>query len=169
MPVLDQIIFTQERVGLDERLFTIYKFRTMDNDGEHERVELISLLGRDIFGKAIDDPRNTPLGRIMRKYWIDELPQLWNIRIGDMDWIGPRPLMPDDYYALPQYLRELRKRVKPGFVPCTYADYFDLRTQEDTWTSEMRYLEQKLRNPKQTDLQYFLRALNSIRKGVRGS
>lgn len=75
------VFYTQERIGLKERPFNIIKFRTMREDAESEGPQLSS----------DDDPRVTKSGRIMRKYRLDELPQFWNVLIGDMSLVGPRP------------------------------------------------------------------------------
>ena len=99
------IVFVQDRVGLNGRIFRIYKLRTMR---PCEKVYSTATLK--------DDPRITPLGRFLRRSHIDELPQLWNIFIGDMTLIGPRPEQPhlvDIYrHALPHY--DLRHSVTPG-------------------------------------------------------
>ena len=97
------IIFTQERPGLNERIFRIYKFRTMSNE-------------RDGQGNLLpDDKRLKGVGKIIRNLSLDELPQLFNILKGDMSFIGPRPLLVE-YLAL--YTKEQRKRhlVKPGIT-----------------------------------------------------
>src|SRR3989344_2171322 len=122
--VLDTIFFTQERVGLDGKTFTIYKFRTMERGKENERAALLEIQGRDKFGYIIDDPRITFFGGYLRMFWIDELPQIMNFLKRDMNLIGPRPLMPEDYEELPPDLKEKRKKVRPGLIPVTYVDYF---------------------------------------------
>ncbi|MDE7406938.1 MAG: sugar transferase, partial [Muribaculaceae bacterium] len=75
-------IYSQQRLGLHGRPFTIFKFRTMSADAEASSGPALS---------AANDPRITPIGRIMRKYRLDELPQLWNVLRGDMSMVGPRP------------------------------------------------------------------------------
>ncbi|NRA64843.1 MAG: exopolysaccharide biosynthesis polyprenyl glycosylphosphotransferase [Pseudobacteriovorax sp.] len=90
-------IFTQNRVGKGGRLFKIYKFRTMYADAERRKKDL--LLQNEVKGPAFkmkNDPRITPLGRILRKYSIDELPQLFNVLKGDMSLVGPRPALVDE-------------------------------------------------------------------------
>jgi len=75
-------IYKQERIGLGGRPFYIYKFRSMVVDAEKEGEELL---------QQDDDPRLTRIGRFLRTHHLDELPQLWNVFIGDMAFVGPRP------------------------------------------------------------------------------
>lgn len=76
-------IFKQERIGRFGRPFTIYKFRSMKMDAEKEKPMLLQ--------DGHKDPRLTKIGRFLRKHHLDELPQLWNVFIGDMAFVGPRP------------------------------------------------------------------------------
>lgn len=100
------ILYSQERVGLKGKPFTIYKFRSMETDAE-------------INGPALSsdfDPRITKWGKFLRKWRLDELPQLWNILVGDMSFIGPRPerrIYIDQILQIAPYYRYLLK-VKPG-------------------------------------------------------
>jgi sugar transferase (PEP-CTERM system associated) len=80
------VFYQQRRVGRDGRLFTIHKFRSMYPDAEAETGAVWS---------TADDPRVTPVGRILRRTRIDELPQLWNVLVGDMSFVGPRPERPE--------------------------------------------------------------------------
>lgn len=109
-------IFKQKRVGLNGRHFTMYKFRSMYTDAE-KRLEAIKHLNETtgpVF-KMKNDPRIYPLGRIMRKYSLDELPQLFNILFGDMSIVGPRPPIPKE---VAEYLpwHRMRLSVKPGLT-----------------------------------------------------
>jgi lipopolysaccharide/colanic/teichoic acid biosynthesis glycosyltransferase len=88
-------IYRQTRVGLDGQYFSMVKFRTMRSDSEAhlERLKAAADLAGPLF-KLADDPRITPVGRILRRFSIDELPQLWNVLRGDMSLVGPRPALP---------------------------------------------------------------------------
>src|SRR5262245_8841635 len=87
------VFFRQKRVGLHGRVFDFYKFRSMVVDAEARKTELMRLNkhGNSVTFKMLRDPRVTWVGRIMRKTSIDELPQLWNVLIGEMTLVGPRP------------------------------------------------------------------------------
>lgn len=95
------VIFRQERVGAFGRPFICYKFRSMTVDAEARKVELLAFNEADaVVFKMANDPRVTRVGRIIRKYSIDELPQFWNVLKGDMSLVGPRPPVP---YEVSQY------------------------------------------------------------------
>lgn len=109
------IIFKQYRTGIDGRRFQMYKFRTMVPDAERIKRELANqneLQWPDF--KITQDPRITPVGRLLRKTSLDELPQLYNILKGDMTFVGPRPTsFTADNYSLWQ---TVRLDVKPGLT-----------------------------------------------------
>jgi lipopolysaccharide/colanic/teichoic acid biosynthesis glycosyltransferase len=112
------VLFQQRRVGKDGNYFTCLKFRTMHPDAEERLADLRehNQVGdpNDIFFKIEDDPRVTPVGRFLRKWSIDELPQLWNVLRGDMSMVGPRPLPVNAEQFEPWQLRRLR--VRPGIT-----------------------------------------------------
>ena len=88
------IIFHQQRVGKGGKIFRIYKFRTMYRDAEIRKADLLKQ--NEVSGPAFkmrNDPRITPIGKFLRKYSIDELPQLLNVLSGDMSLVGPRPAL----------------------------------------------------------------------------
>jgi exopolysaccharide biosynthesis polyprenyl glycosylphosphotransferase len=113
------VFFRQKRVGLRGRRFYIYKFRTMVADAEKQKAALEALNETDgpAF-KIVNDPRITRVGRILRKTGIDEIPQLYNVLIGDMALIGPRPMLPDEVYAQEEWHLK-RLCIKPG-ITCTW-------------------------------------------------
>jgi exopolysaccharide biosynthesis polyprenyl glycosylphosphotransferase len=110
------VLFRQTRCGLNGRSFTLYKFRTMVADAEERRSALLHLneMNGPVF-KLKSDPRVTRLGRLLRRFSLDELPQFWNVLRGDMSLVGPRPPIPEE---VAQYQRWQRRRLamKPGLT-----------------------------------------------------
>ena len=111
------IFFTQERLGLNKRRFRIFKFRTMVPDAEQRlaQVEPLNEVSGPVF-KIRNDPRLTPLGKLLRKTSIDELPQLLNVMKGEMSLVGPRPLPVRDYEGFDQDWQRRRFSVRPGIT-----------------------------------------------------
>jgi len=107
------VIFKQRRVGRGGRPFTMYKFRTMHADRRGARLPHAP--DRRVTHKHPRDPRLTPLGRFLRKWSLDELPQLWNVARGDMSLIGPRPELMDIVDRYESWQHE-RHAVKPGLT-----------------------------------------------------
>lgn len=110
------VLFKQTRVGLNGKPFTIFKFRSMSQDAEKRRDDLIATSDREgVCFKSRTDPRITRVGRIIRRFSIDELPQILNVLTGDMAIVGPRPALPCEVSAYPA--RALgRLAVKPGIT-----------------------------------------------------
>ncbi len=108
------IIFRQERVGRNGKLFTVYKFCTMAADRRSEDVD-IDGDDRRVTHKSESDPRLKPVGRVLRKWSLDELPQLWNVIRGDMSLVGPRPELPSIVEGFAPWQHE-RHAVKPGLT-----------------------------------------------------
>jgi exopolysaccharide biosynthesis polyprenyl glycosylphosphotransferase len=110
------VLFKQTRCGLGGRRFTLYKFRSMINNAEQLRAELHQLneLNGPVF-KISDDPRITRVGRWLRRFSIDELPQLWNVLRGDMSFVGPRPAVPEEVDQYEPWQRR-RLRMRPGLT-----------------------------------------------------
>jgi lipopolysaccharide/colanic/teichoic acid biosynthesis glycosyltransferase len=110
------VIFRQKRVGLNGRLFDMYKFRSMYSHAELELEKLKEL--NEMNGPAFkmkDDPRITGVGRFLRRFSLDELPQLWNVFMGEMSLVGPRPPIPGEVSL---YERKNRRRLsmRPGLT-----------------------------------------------------
>ena len=111
-----EVLFRQTRCGLGGRRFTLYKFRSMVNNAEQLRAELHQLNELDGHAfKISDDPRITPVGRLLRRFSLDELPQFWNILRGDMSFVGPRPAVPDEVEKYEPWQRR-RLRMRPGLT-----------------------------------------------------
>jgi len=138
------VLFRQERLGRNGRLFAVLKFRTMGVSAEDLIVDLRALNQADgpLF-KIHDDPRVTPVGRVLRRFSIDELPQLWNVLKGEMSLVGPRPALQAEMSAWSPELHN-RLRVKPGVTGmwqvsgrsnCSFAEYTRLDLYYvDNWT-----------------------------------
>jgi exopolysaccharide biosynthesis polyprenyl glycosylphosphotransferase len=110
------VVFKQKRIGLNGRMFTLYKFRTMIADAHERRDEYAHLneMNGPAF-KAKNDPRVTPVGRWLRRFSLDELPQLWNVFKGDMSLVGPRPPIPEEVASYHRWHRR-RLSMKPGLT-----------------------------------------------------
>lgn len=110
------ILFQQERCGRNQRRFQMIKFRSMVETAEDD---LASLLDQNeangVLFKIRNDPRITRVGRVLRKYSLDELPQLWNILVGDMSLVGPRPPLPAEVEAYESHVQR-RLHIKPGLT-----------------------------------------------------
>jgi exopolysaccharide biosynthesis polyprenyl glycosylphosphotransferase len=110
------VLFCQDRVGRDGRVFKMRKFRTMVQGAEADLERLVQLNERDgVVFKIRNDPRCTPVGRWLRRFSIDELPQLWHVLTGDMSLVGPRPAVPGETARYDQDAR-WRLMVKPGLT-----------------------------------------------------
>jgi exopolysaccharide biosynthesis polyprenyl glycosylphosphotransferase len=130
------VLYAQERIGLDGSVFKFYKFRSMRSgsdtrahceyvraliNGEAEtKTQSVEGEEEEVF-KLVDDPRVTKVGRVLRRYSLDELPQLWNVFIGDMSLVGPRPPLPYEVAAYQPWHRR-RLEVKPGITGVWQVD-----------------------------------------------
>ena len=112
-------IFQQERCGLNGRKFRVYKFRSMREDAEERKAGLVHLSPRQTATKIPNDPRLTPLGRYLRRFSLDELPQLFNVIRGEMSLVGPRPAIPSEVAEYQRWQRR-RLRMRPGLT-CLWA------------------------------------------------
>lgn len=111
------ILFRQQRAGLNGRPFTMFKFRTMVTNAEQLKQELAALneMSGPVF-KVTKDPRVTPIGRRLRKFSVDEFPQLFNVLRGEMSLVGPRPLPVDEVARFDDLAHRRRLSVRPGLT-----------------------------------------------------
>jgi len=163
------IFFTQTRVGINRRRllpigtryrlsdrggrpFRIFKFRTMTQNGHAPSAEMWA---------TPDDPRVTPLGRILRLYRLDELPQLLNVLCGDMDIVGPRPEQPGIFRTLREQIEayQERQRVRPGITGWAQINQQYDRNLEDVKKKLQYDLEYINRQCLSEDLRIMLRTL----------
>jgi lipopolysaccharide/colanic/teichoic acid biosynthesis glycosyltransferase len=122
------IVFTQARPGKNSRIFTVYKFRTMTSDCDKEG-NLLS-----------DEERLIPLGQFLRKASLDELPQLWNVLVGDMSFVGPRPLL---VRYLERYSPEQARRhdVLPGITGWAQVNGRNALTWDEKFRLDLWYVD----------------------------
>jgi lipopolysaccharide/colanic/teichoic acid biosynthesis glycosyltransferase len=110
------VFFIQTRVGLNGQRFGMIKFRSMYRDAEARRAALLAQSDRaGLCFKSRHDPRITPVGRVLRRLSLDELPQIFNVLRGDMSLVGPRPALPEEVSAYPPRAHG-RLRVLPGIT-----------------------------------------------------
>jgi lipopolysaccharide/colanic/teichoic acid biosynthesis glycosyltransferase len=133
-------IFQQVRCGLNGRLFLFYKFRSMCANAEQLKSELEHLNTRGTAFKIPGDPRLTRLGRYLRKFSIDEWPQLWNVLRGEMSLVGPRPAVPSEVDQYQRWQRR-RLRMRPGLT-CLWAISGRDNVDFETWMKlDMEYID----------------------------
>ena len=164
------VLYTQVRIGLDRRApvvggqnhrrerdlggrpFTIYKFRTMRVDAEH---------GSGAVWAQQRDPRVTPIGRLLRQYRLDELPQLLNVLKGEMNIVGPRPERPTIFAELREHIAEypLRQRAKPGITGLAQINHHYDRSLDDVRTKVHYDLEYIRRQSVTEDFRIMLKTV----------
>jgi exopolysaccharide biosynthesis polyprenyl glycosylphosphotransferase len=135
------VFFRQVRCGLNGRTFTLLKFRTMEADAEGRLPEIAHLneMSGPVF-KAARDPRLTFVGRILRRLSIDELPQLWNVVVGDMSLVGPRPPLPEEVARYEPWQRR-RLSMAPGLT-CLWQVSGRSEVDFDRWMElDLKYID----------------------------
>lgn len=135
------VLFRQNRVGIQGELFSMYKFRSMVPDAEDKLAELEEMNeGSGLLFKIRDDPRVTTIGRFLRKYSLDELPQLLNVLNGSMSLVGPRPPLPGEVEA---YESDVRRRllVKPGITGLWQVSGRSNLSWQDSVRLDLYYVE----------------------------
>jgi exopolysaccharide biosynthesis polyprenyl glycosylphosphotransferase len=155
--------FTQYRVGKDGHAFRIYKFRTMVVDAEKRKAQLMaSNEGDGLLFKMRRDPRITPIGGYLRRWSLDELPQLINVVLGEMSLVGPRPALPDE---TEKYAFHVKRRlvVKPGLTGLWQVSGRSNLSWEESVRLDLRYVE----NWSLTlDLQILWKTMSTIVRGA---
>jgi exopolysaccharide biosynthesis polyprenyl glycosylphosphotransferase len=156
-------LFTQHRLGYNKRKFKIYKFRTMTQDAEQriKQLEHLNEVSGPVF-KIQNDPRITPIGRLLRKTSIDELPQLFNVLKGEMSLVGPRPLPVRDYEGFNQDWQRRRLSVRPG-ITCLWQVNGRSTIPFDNWMQlDLLYIDKwSLR----LDVEILIRTIPAVLKG----
>jgi len=156
------VLFRQVRVGRNGREFIIYKFRTMYLDAEARLADLRHLNEHDgVLFKMRNDPRVTRIGRWLRRLSLDELPQLFNVVLGHMSLVGPRPPLPEEVAAYPDDARR-RLAVKPGITGLWQVSGRSDLPWEEAVRLDLRYVENWTLS---LDLVILLRTLTAVSRG----
>jgi exopolysaccharide biosynthesis polyprenyl glycosylphosphotransferase len=137
----EAVFFKQTRVGRDGRTFRLFKFRTMVVDAEQRKAELEALNeGAGVLFKMRRDPRVTKVGAWLRRWSLDELPQLLNVLIGDMSLVGPRPALPQEAARYGDHMRR-RLVVKPGITGLWQVSGRSDLSFDEAFRLDLRYVE----------------------------
>ena len=158
------VFYIKFSLGKGGKHIKIYKFRTMVKNAEQLDNLIVEY---NSYGNPVKDTRVTPLGRFMRKVWIDELPQLYSLIKGDIKLVGIRPMRECDWRRYPVELKEKAMRFRPGLMGIQYGSLIkhDFKEHLKFFND---YLDQKTGRPFWTDVRYFFRILYYIFfKGVR--
>jgi hypothetical protein len=154
-------IYKMSRIGKGGKRIRVYKFRTMHSYSEYLQEYLINNHGYNANGKILNDFRTTKYGRLLRKYWLDELPQIINVFKGEMGIFGVRPLSRARFDEFPLDLQEKRIKYRPGCIP-PYVSLL-MPDQFGNIEAERIYLEDlENNNTYYVNLKYTLRAIYNI-------
>lgn len=155
-------LFRQRRIGLNGRKFVLYKFRSMVARSPADGAALRNEMSGPVF-KMKEDPRVTPLGRFLRKYSLDELPQLWNVLLGEMSLVGPRPPLPEEVDQYQEWQRR-RLSMRPGITGLWQVMGRNNISEFDDWVKlDLRYLDNW---SLWLDLQILLKTIPVVIKGT---
>ncbi len=154
-------LFKMNRVGKNGKIIGVYKFRTMHPYSEYLQDYILKLNGYAESGKPANDFRLVPWGKFLRRYWLDELPQLINVIKGELKLVGIRPVSQTYFKDIPLDIQELRLTQKPGCIP-PYVALNRKSSVNSVLQAEKEYLVEKIKNPFFTDTKYFFRALYNI-------
>jgi lipopolysaccharide/colanic/teichoic acid biosynthesis glycosyltransferase len=158
------VLYRWRVVGEGGRPFIGYKFRTMYEDADRRKAELLAHneMSGPVF-KMADDPRITPLGRWLRRYSLDELPQLWSVLKGDMSLVGPRPPLETEYARFAPWQRR-KLAVRPGITCLWQVNGRSEITDFDEWVRlDLEYIAQR---SLWLDLRLLLRTVWVVLRGV---
>jgi lipopolysaccharide/colanic/teichoic acid biosynthesis glycosyltransferase len=163
------VLLKINRIGKNGKIFKVYKLRTMHPYSEYLHEHMIKTYGFNSKGKIKNDFRTTKWAKYFRKYWLDELPQLFNILKLQMKLVGIRPVSESYFNSLPKEIQEKRITHKPGCIPPYLAHDFGT-SKESVLEAELVYIEKKNKNPFTTDFKYFFVAIfNIVFRGKRSS
>ena len=155
-------IFKMKRIGKDGKKIFVYKFRTMHPYSEYLHGFILRYYGFTKIGKPANDFRVTSWGKLMRKLWLDELPQLINVLKGEMKLVGVRPVSERHFQEFPPEHQKQRVKNKPGCIPPYVSLLMQGVKNGNETKSEIIYLNAKEKHPFFTDIEYFFKAVYNI-------
>lgn len=154
------LLYRMNRIGKKGKIITVYKIRTMNPYSEFLQNYVYDNYNLKEGGKFKNDFRITPWGKFLRKYWLDELPMIFNLIKGDIKLVGVRPLSKQYFDLYDDDLKSLRYKHKPGLIPPYYADL--PKSIEEIIESEKKYLTTYEKHKYKTDIIYLYKALKNI-------
>lgn len=163
----DNFIISLDRVGLFGHNIKIHKIRSMFPYSEFLQKKIMIKKNISSIGKIDEDPRITPFGKFIRKYWLDELPQVYDWLRGEIKLVGIRALSYPFFEKYPDRYKKKYFSVKPGFI-CPIFDE-TINGFDEIIKIEEKYLDDYLKNPVVTDFKLFFRTLKMIFKGTRST
>jgi len=134
------LLYSQKRIGQDEKIFTFPKFRTMIPGSDSKRLEVLGRPDESMTERYKSDPRITRVGRVLRRFSLDELPQLWCVFIGTMSLVGPRPILPEEEEQLGD--THFRRHIaKPGLTGIWQVSGRKDTTWEERMAFDIKYVQ----------------------------
>lgn len=155
-------------VGQFEKPIFIHKFRSMYSNAHEDFEKIVEQNGMDNIGKPANDSRITPFGKLIRKYFIDEIPQFYDLAIGNLSLVGIRPKTKEYWKNYSKEFKECALKYKPGLVGVHYF-YLDHRDFKDIMQTEKEYLKRtEMEGKDKTDRKYLKKIFeNIILNGLR--
>lgn len=135
------ILFVQERIGVDGRKFRFLKFRTMVEGAHLQRLDVLGRPDEDMVERYKNDPRVTRVGRVLRRFSLDELPQIWHVITGEMSIVGPRPMLEEELEQL-ESAHERRRLFKPGLTGLWQISGRKETTFDERMQIDLRYIDE---------------------------
>ncbi len=154
-------LYKMPRLGKNGKIIGVYKLRTMHPYSEYLQDYIVNAHGYANSGKPANDFRIPSWGKFMRKFWLDEIPQLMNVLKGELKLVGIRPVSKRYFEDIPTEMQKLRLTQKPGCIP----PYVALNREGNVLSvlqAEKEYLDEKIRNPYTTDMKFFFTAIYNI-------
>jgi lipopolysaccharide/colanic/teichoic acid biosynthesis glycosyltransferase len=133
--------YSQQRIGQNGKLFNFVKFRSMKEGADLERLSVVGRPDENMADRYRNDPRVTRVGKFLRRYSLDELPQLWCVLIGTMSLVGPRPILPEEEPQLADF--DFRRQIaKPGLTGIWQLSGRKETSWDDRMAFDIKYVEE---------------------------